>query len=78
MKNKCDQTIKFKATKRFFNLFNVRITHVINVDAEPYPDDVDVDMDTDNIEDMQFVIEEYAKLKNLTDPKLISYTRYAS
>ena len=35
-------------------------------------------MDTDNIEDMQFVIEEYAKLKNLTDPQLISYTRYAS
>lgn len=54
------------------------MTHVINVDAEPYPDDVDVDMDTDSIEDIQFVIEEYAKLKNLTDPQLISYTRYAS
>ena len=78
MKNNCDYTIKFKATKRFFNLFNVRMTHVINVDAEPYPDDVDADMDTDSIEDMQFVIEEYAKLKNLTDPQLISYTRYAS
>lgn len=75
MKDKCDYTIKFKATKRLFNLFKVRMTYTFNVDVEPLNDDVD--MNTDSIEEMQFVIEEYAKVKKLTDPQLISYTRYA-
>ena len=75
MKDKCDYTIKFKATKRFFNLFKVRMTYTFDVDAEPLNDDVD--MNNDSIEEMQFVIEEYAKIKKLTDPQLISYTRYA-
>ena len=71
MMNKCDCRIKFKATKRFFNLFNVRTTYVVDVDIE-YNEDK-----SDSIEEIQYAVEEYAKLKNLTDPQLISYTRYA-
>ena len=72
---KCDYTIKFKATKRLFNLFNVRLTYTYNVDAEPIHDGVD--MDTESVKEMQLVVEEVAKIKNLTNAKLISYTRYA-
>ena len=75
MKCKYDYTIKFKATKRIFNLFNIRITYTYNADAEP--DCSDVDMDTESISNMQSVVEEIAKFKNLTNAKLISYTRYA-
>ena len=71
MMNKCDCRIKFKATKRFFNLFNVRTTYVVDVDIE-YNEDK-----SDSIEEIQYAVEEYAKFKNLTDPQLISYTRYA-
>lgn len=73
MMNKCDCRIKFKATKRFFNLFNVRTTYTVNVDIE-YNDKTDK---SDSVEEIQYAVEEYAKFKNLTEPKLISYTRYA-
>lgn len=49
------------------------MTHVINVDVE-YEDRADK---SDSIEDIQYAIEEYAKFKNLIDPQLISYIRYA-
>lgn len=32
--NESKYTINFKATKRLFNLFNLRMTHSINVDVE--------------------------------------------
>ncbi|WP_343288479.1 hypothetical protein [Turicibacter bilis] len=73
MKNKCDCRIKFKATKRFFNLFNIRMTHVVSVDIE-YNDKTDK---RNSMEEIQYAVEEYAKFKNLMDSKLISYTRYA-
>ncbi len=71
--SKCDCRIKFKATRRLFNLINVRMTHVVNVDIEYH----DKDDKSDSIEDIQYAIEQYAKFENLTDPQLISYTRYA-
>ena len=75
MNYKCDYTIKFKATKRLFNLFNIRMTYTYNVDAEPNKDGVD--MDTESVSEIQYVVEQVAKFKNLTNAKLISYTRYA-
>ncbi len=66
-------TIKFKATKRLFNLFNLRMFHSIKVDVE----EVGVGAPAEeSLEEMQYVIEEYSKFKNLTSPKLISYTRH--
>lgn len=72
---KCDYTIKFKATKRIFNIFDIRRTYVVSVDAEPLEDGADM---SDSIDEMQDVVNQYANFKNLKNAKLISYTRYNS
>lgn len=71
--NESKYTINFKATKRLFNLFNLRMTHSINVDVEALEEGISTD---ERLEDIQYVINEYAKLKNLSNIKLINYTRH--
>ena len=72
---KSDYTIKFKANKKILNLFDVRLTYTYQVDVEALNDDAD--MNTESLTEMQSVVEEVAALKNLTNAKLISYTRHA-
>lgn len=69
-----DYAIKFKATKRFFNLFDIRMTHIVRVDVEPLEVGAEI---TDSVDEMQNVVDQYAEFKNLKNARLISYTRYA-
>ena len=79
---KCDYEIKFKATKKLFNLFKIRRTHNIRMDIEELQDNterhgaIDIDDNATELEELSIVIGEYAKIKNLIDVKVISYTRY--
>ena len=76
-----DYEIKFKATKKLFNLFNIRRTFsvLMNVEEldklENYDGAIEGDYTTET-EELQQVINEYARIEKLTDVKLIQYTRY--
>ena len=66
-----DYTFIFKATKKVFNLIPVRMKHVIHAD-------VDGIEDTDSLEEINHVVNEYAKKNNMYNVKLLSYTRYVN
>lgn len=52
------------------------MTYTFDVEVEPLHETID--MNTESVEEMQFVMKEYANVKKLMDPQLISYIRYAS
>lgn len=72
---KCDYQIKFKANKSILNLFNIRKTYIVHVDIEELDSSDTID-NSSELDDINYVIKEYGKLKSLSDVQLLCYTRY--
>ena len=84
-----DYTIKFKATRKLFNLIKIRYTHAIYLTEQDYVESEvsaagvnagvnhQLDNDYSELEFIEYVVNEYSKIENLTNVKLISYTRFA-
>lgn len=65
--------VKFKAKQRLFNIITINRTMTIKADVEPKNV---CDTSFDGIDDIKQLISEYSDYKKLSDPKLLSYTRY--